>query len=376
MSNATFRPTPQELTTEAKAVKTQVKGGMLFQVFDFIARVADPHTAQFVDDLQEESLTDQERLEKTKLHKKLAVLDSLTSVQPCRGADPRPGKAHGGKCTCGEEHALPRSQAAVNAVTALHATLANQADQSSGAWRDGKMLGTMLCTDESGKAVTLQAHSGPPTTLVTGMQSCRQANAPGLMNLTDPSRDRAFTPEDEVDNPPGNCAAQKLFYYVAEYNRNEPGRRLAAKDDEITAAQADVRQHYDDIRDLNFDRTCKALPRMVSADDLEKQGITKERLRNLTTPGDNDGRNAGHLRSIIFAGKKFQDELATLEAVVARLQQEKAAIQKKPPHLSPQGIAEAWIGADKGGFPNKRNGEIIDSCYTCHALLGEVLHGV
>jgi hypothetical protein len=51
-------------------------------------------------------------------------------------------------------------------------------------------------------------------------------------------------------------------------------------------------------------------------------------------------------------------------------------LKSNPPRLVPVGLAEAWVGNPKGGFPNKQNGEIIDSCYTCHNTIGDALCGV
>jgi len=370
MNPPVFRPTPDELTQE----KSTVGHKLGRDLSGWLAKKLGINLLSQHDTVPQ--LTAKEQ-----------VLNNLSSVVPCQAhQDPRPDQAHSGECSwCHQVHTLQRSPAAVSAVTALHADLIAE-NQKAVPPRDaanakGKMIGVLICKDENGVTQELKAFSGPPSSIVNVKKDwCRIATAPSVENfIDDPSQpatrtSRAFVPADQIDNPTGNCAAQKLLYHVADYNKNEAGRRIAPLTQRIQNIEQERSDLFQDVRDANS-KTLRTWLEGLTSEEMEKLELTPERRRHLLD--DPSDRATGNVRTLRFSAlNKMDPDLRRLDREKADLERQIEAIRANPPKLIPVGLAEAWMGAELGGFPPKKNGEIIDSCYTCHNTLGDVLCGL
>ena len=304
--------------------------------------------------------------------KKVKIVDQL--VQSCGHSqadpdDPRPTKAHSGFCVfCGRVHKLLRSAEAVNAVKSLHETVV--AAKGGVENCNDKMLGVLVCKNEKNETVMLYAYSGPSDGYSDVLDN--NANYEWAIKVRPTkivsfgSREREFVEDDAIDNPPGNCAAQKLLHYAANYNQE----KLATRKRSLEKARAKRDRKFTELfkeetGDLIFD-----MERLTS-EEMEMKGLSHPKHENIVQ--DLKGRNVATGRRTARRYVKFvsKDKTRWDDEV-----QECVDDVNNTPYYIPFGLAEIWIGSDTGGFPNKKNGEIIDSCYTCHNILGDVLCGL
>jgi hypothetical protein len=341
----TFRPTPNELLAERDALRDALQG----------AGGAAPLAGD----------------EAAAARKKEAIAAALV-VTSCESAgDPRPNVAHSGNCSfCGGgPHSLLRTPAAVAGAKALHQELV-AVNPNFATRQDGKMLGVLICRNEKNEEVVLKAYSGPGNAIVNSRNDWTATQvSTGIENFK--GQNRLYVDEDVIDNPKGNCAAQKLLHAAAVYGREEYAKRMSALETELEEAEEDLPKASDYARTKD-DVLAGRLRVLPDSDE-------KERWKEVLN-GDGSvevkaaARQAAIDALVAYLAKQEDAALAVgkVEDVRDRLRQ----LDANPPRLVPAGLAEIWIGEEKGGFPQKRNGEIIDSCYTCHNTVGDALCGL